>query len=136
MRIWPILERTLRQVDADAMTREAASAALVSSEGCIVLANYLNSAVKRVQRADYRFKAPLLTLAARRAEDDDGVDLIYDPKEGALYAETDEAQFSFHVYKDWTVDWSLVAHETIPHYTWSGIEQQTWALEVLLRHAA
>ncbi|MEM1096277.1 MAG: hypothetical protein AAGJ10_16885 [Bacteroidota bacterium] len=101
-----------------------------------MLANYLNSAVKRVPVADYRFKVPLLVLAAKRAEDDDGVDLIYDPSEGALYAETDEAQFSFHIHKDWTVDWSAVAHETIPHYTWSGIEQQTWALDALLRHAA
>ncbi|GAB5518120.1 MAG: hypothetical protein RhofKO_03710 [Rhodothermales bacterium] len=134
--VWPILDRTLRQLNADAVTREAACAALASSEGCIVLANYLNSEVKRSHRADYRFKVPLLVLAAHRADQDDGVDLIYDPAEGALYAETDNAQYSFHIFKDWTVDWEAVAHETIPHYAWSGIEQQTWALDALLRHAA
>jgi len=134
--VWPILKRTLRQVGADDVTHEAACAALVSSEGCIVLANYLNSAVKRAPVADYRFKVPLLVLAAQHAAEDDGVDLIYDPTEGALYAETDDGQFSFHIYKDWTVDWSAIAHETIPRYEWSGVEQQTWALDALLRHAA
>ena len=134
--IGPVLGRALRQINADAHTRDAACAALASSEGCVVLANYLNSEVKRSRRADYRFKVPLLVLAAHHADQDGGVDLVYDPAEGALYAETDDAQYSFHIFKDWTVDWEAVAHETIPHYAWSGIEQQTWALDALLRHAA
>ena len=61
-------------------------------------------------------------------------DSIYCPVEGCLYFETDEDQYSFHVYKDWTVDWAEVADEEIKGYEWTGIENQTWALDRLLAY--
>jgi len=42
------------------------------------------------------------------------------------------SQFSFHVYKDWTVDWSGVADEVEHDYEWSGKDNQTWALDWLM----
>lgn len=132
--IWPLVDAALRVIEADDTTREAARAALGSSDGCVVLANYLNSEVKRIHEMDYRFKVPLLVLAADMARDDDGADSIYDPEEGALYFETDESQYSFHVFKDWTVDWEAVADEVEKGYEWTGVENQTWALDHLLSY--
>ena len=130
--VWPLVEAALDKIDADPTTRDAARAALASSDGCAVLANYLNSEAKRVHRMDYRFKVPLVVLAAEMAREDGGADSIYDPEEGAIYFETDDGQYSFHVFKDWTVDWEAVADEVEKGYTWSGIENQTWALDQLL----
>lgn len=132
--IWPLVERALDCIGADEVTRAAARHALPYSDGCVVLANYLNSEAKRVFKMDYRFKVPLIVLAAELARTDGGADSIYDPDEGALYFETDESQYSFHVFKDWTVDWPAVADEIIPGYEWSGIENQTWALDQLLTY--
>ena len=132
--VWPLVEEALTRIEADDMTREAAVAALESSDGCVVLANYLNSEAKRVHKMDYRFKVPLIVLAAEMARDDGGADVIYDPDEGALYFETDEAQYSFHIFQDWTVDWEVVADEVITGYEWTGIENQTWALDQLLTY--
>ena len=132
--VWPLVEAALQRIEADETTAEAARAALASSDGCIVLANYLNSEAKRIFSMDYQFKVPLVVLAAEMAREDDGADSIYDPDEGALYFETDEGQYSFHVFKDWTVDWETVADEVQAGYEWSGIENQTWALDQLLEY--
>ncbi len=134
VRVGPLGEAALDVIGADHGTREAARGAMRYSDGCVVLANYLNSEAKRVFRMDYRFKAPLLTLAATLARQDEGADVIYDAEEGAIYFETDEAQFSFHTFKDWTVDWEALADEVIAGYEWSGIENQTWALDMLLAY--
>lgn len=130
--VWPLVETALDLIGAEETTRDAARAAIQSSDGCVVLANYLNSEAKRVHKMDYNFKVPLICLAAEMARDDDGADSIYDPEEGAIYFETDTEQFSFHVYKDWTVDWVAVADEIEKGYEWSGNENQTWALDLLL----
>ena len=132
--VWPLIETALDLIEADQTTRDAAKVAIMSSDGCVVLANYLNSEAKRVSKMDYSFKVPLICLAAEMARDDDGADSIYDPDEGALYFETDNDQFSFHVYKDWTVDWPAVADEVIKGYEWTGNENQTWALDLLLSY--
>ena len=130
--IWPFVETALQKIEADTVTYEAARAALETSDGCVVLANYLNSEAKRIHRMDYRFKVPLIVLAAECAREDGGADSIYDAEEGAIYFETDDGQYSFHVFKDWTVDWEAVADEVINGYEWTGIENQTWALDQLL----
>ena len=130
--VWPLVMEALTLIEADPATIEAARIAMASSDGCVVLANYLNSEAKRVHKMDYRFKVPLIVLAAERARTDGGCDSIYDPDEGALYFETDEAQYSFHVFRDWTVDWARVADEVEAGYEWTGIENQTWALDRLL----
>ncbi|MDX1531251.1 MAG: hypothetical protein R3362_06970 [Rhodothermales bacterium] len=130
--VWPLVEAALDKIGADAATREAARAALETSDGCVVLANYLNSEAKRVHRMDYRFKVPLIVLAAELAREDAGADSIYCPNEGCIYFETDEGQYSFHVFKDWTVNWEAVADETEEGYPWSGVENQAWALDQLL----
>jgi hypothetical protein len=132
--VWPLVEAALDVIGADAITRAAARAALATSDGCAVLANYLNSEAKRVHRMDYRFKVPLIVLAADLARADGGADAVYCPDEGCVYFETDEAQYSFHVFKDWTVAWETVAPETIPGYEWAGEEHQTWALDRLLTY--
>lgn len=132
--VWPLVERALACIDADPVTYEAARVALAFSDGCVVLANYLNSEAKRVHKMDYRFKVPLIVLAAEMARADGGADVVYDPDEGALYFETNEGQYSFHVFRDWTVDWEAVAGETVRGYTWSGVENQTWALDHLLTY--
>ncbi|MEZ4702131.1 MAG: hypothetical protein R2834_17485 [Rhodothermales bacterium] len=132
--VWPAVEAALNLIEADEVTRDAARVALTCSDGCIVLANYLNSEAKRVVKMDYRFKVPLLVLAADMARTDGRADSFYDPDEGALYFETDEHQFSFHVFKDWTVAWDVVADEVVKGYEWSGIENQTWALDILLAY--
>lgn len=130
--VWPLVEAALEKIEADEPTRDAARAAVEYSDGCVILANYLNSQAKRVHKMDYRFKVPLVVLAAQKAREDDRADSIYDPDEGALYFETDEDQYSFHVFKDWTVDWPQVADEEISGYEWIGIENQTWALDRLM----
>ena len=130
--IWPLVEAALTRIEADETTTEAARAALACGDGCVVLANYLNSEAKRILSMDYQFKVPLIVLAAEMAREDDGADSIYDPDEGALYFETDGGQYSFHVFKEWTVAWETVADEVIAGYEWSGVENQTWALDQLL----
>ncbi len=132
--VWPIVVAALDLIGVEETTRDAAKIAIESSHGCVVLANYLNSEAKRIHKMVYDFKVPLIVLAAEKAGEDDGADSIYDPDEGALYFETDTDQFSFHVYKDWTVDWETVADEVIKGYEWSGNENQTWALDLLLTY--
>lgn len=132
--VWPLVEAALDLIGAEDSTREAARQALKSSDGCAVLANYLNSEAKRVHKMDYRFKVPLIVAAAELARNDGGADSIYCPNEGCVYFETDEGQYSFHVHKEWTVDWAQVVDEVVPGYAWSGEEQQTWALERLLSY--
>ena len=132
--VWPLVEAALDLIEAEETTRDAAKLAITCSDGCVVLANYLNSEAKRIHRMVYDFKVPLVVLAAELAREDDRADSIYDPEEGAIYFETDTDQFSFHVYKDWTVDWAAVADEVIKGYEWSGDENQTWALDLLLTY--
>jgi hypothetical protein len=130
--VWPLVETALDRIDADPSTRDAAEAALEHGDGCVVLANFLNSEAKRVHEMDYRFKVPLVVRAAEQARADDTATSIYDPDEGCVYFETDVSQFSFHVYKDWTVDWAEVADEVQAGYEWSGEDNQTWALDWLM----
>jgi len=132
VQVWPLVESALDTIDADPSTRDAAQAAMEHGDGCVVLANFLNSEAKRVHEMDYRFKVPLVVLAAEQAREDDTATSIYDPDEGCVYFETDVSQFSFHVYKDWTVDWSKVADEVQDGYEWSGEDNQTWALDWLM----
>jgi len=132
--VWPLVEAALDVIGADEVTREAARYAMETSDGCAVLANYLNSEAKRVHKMDYRFKVPLVVLAAELAREDGLADSVYCPGEGCVYFETDDAQYSFHVFKDWTVDWEAVADDTAEGYEWSGEEQQAWALDRLLSY--
>jgi hypothetical protein len=132
--VWPYVAAALDAIGADDTTRHAARLALRRSDGCVVLGNYLNSEAKRVHRMDYRFKVPLIVLAASLAREDGGADAFFCPTEGCVYFETDDGQYSFHVFKDWTVDWDAVAHETVPGYEWAGEEQQAWALDLLLAY--
>ena len=134
VQLWPLIEAALDTIEAEETTREAAQSAISCSDGCIVLANYLNSEAKRVTKMDYSFKVPLIVYAAQKAREDDRADSVYDPVEGAVYFETDEDQFSFHVHKDWTVDWETVVDEVVNNYEWSGDENQTWALDILLTY--
>jgi hypothetical protein len=132
--VWPLVEAALDVIGADPAIRDAARSAMETSEGCVVLGNYLNSQAKRVVRMDYRFKVPLIVLAAEKAREDGLADSIYDGKEGAIYFETDDGQYSFHTFKDWTVDWPAVADEQVDGYEWSGIENQAWAVDQLLKY--
>ena len=130
--VWPLVASALDKIDADPSTRNAAEAAIEHGDGSVVLGNYLNSEAKRVHEMDYRFKVPLVVWAAQQAREDDTATSIYDPDEGCVYFETDVSQFSFHVYKDWTVDWTQVADEVQAGYEWSGEDNQTWALDWLM----
>jgi hypothetical protein len=132
--VWPVVEQALDAIDADEPTREAAEAALESSDGCVTLANYLNSQAKRVHKMDYQFKVPLVVLGAKMAREDGGAESIYDPEEGAIYFETEDHQFSFHIDKDWTVDWEQVADRVQTGYDWDGVEKQVWALDWLMAY--
>lgn len=132
--VWPFVTAALDRIGADEATRDAAREAARSSAGLCALGNYLNSEAKRIPKMDYAFKVPLIVAAAEQGREDGLADSFYCPDEGAVYFETDEDQFSFHVHKDWTVDWAAVVDETVPHYEWSGEEQQTWALERLLSY--
>ena len=134
VKIWPIVQDALEKIEADEPTREAAEAALESSDGCVTLANYLNGQAKRVHKMDYRFKVPLVVLGAQLAREDDGAESIYDPEEGAIYFETDDHQFSFHIDKEWTVDWEKVADRVQTGYDWDGVEKQVWALDWLMAY--
>ena len=130
--VWPLVQTALDRIDADPSTRDAARDAMEHGDGCVVLANFLNSEAKRVHEMDYRFKVPLVVMAAELAREDDTATSIYDPDEGCVYFETEVSQFSFHVYKDWTVDWPQVADEVQEGYEWSGEDNQTWALDWLM----
>jgi len=132
IQVWPLIASALDTIDADPSTRDAARAAMEHGDGCVVLGNFLNSEAKRVHEMDYRFKVPLVVLAAEQAREDGTATSIYDPDEGCVYFETDVSQFSFHVYKDWTVDWPAVADEVQEGYEWSGEDNQTWALDWLM----
>ncbi len=134
VQVWPLVEAALDKIDADPSTREAARAAMEVSDGCATLANFLNSQAKRVHKMDYRFKVPLVVMAAEMAREDGGAESIYDPEEGAIYFETEDHQFSFHVYKDWTVDWESVADRIEEGYDWDGVEKQVWALDWLMAY--
>ena len=130
--VWPLVEEALDAIEADDMTYDAARGALQRSDGCVVLATYLQSEVEHVPTADERFKVPLVVLAARHAEDDGGADAIYDPVEGTLYFETDEEDYAFEVRDDWTVDWPAVAEEEIESYPYAGGEHGPYALDRLM----
>jgi hypothetical protein len=132
VRVWPLIEEALERIEADGATRDAALAAMARSDGIAVLGNYLNSEAKRIRKMDYSFKVPVIVAAASVAREDELADSFYDPQEGCVYFETDTDQFSFHVHKDWTVDWRIVVDEVVEGYDWSGEENQTWALERLL----
>lgn len=130
--IWPLVEAALDKITADAPTRDAAQAALDYSDGCVALANYLRSEGEHIQNMDYRFRAPLLVLAAQMADEDGGVDSVYDPAQKILHFETDEAPYAFSVQEDWSVDWAEVADEVIRNYVFDEIEDHVWALDRLM----
>ncbi len=134
--VWPLVEAALERLEADDSTREAARAAIETSDGCVVLANFLDSAAQDAEagagRPDARYRVPLLVLAAEKAREDDGADSVYDAEAGMLYFETDDDSFAFDVDKDWTVNWPAVADEEIAGYEWTGIENRTWALDKLM----
>lgn len=134
VKVWPLVEKALDSVDADPTTRQAAEAALEVSDGCVTLANYLLSQEEEVPTLDTQFKVPLLVLGATMAREDDGVESVYDPEEGALYFETDDHPFAFSVYEDWTVDWERVADRTQKGYSWDGVETDVWALDWLMAY--
>jgi hypothetical protein len=130
--VWPLVEEALDAIEADDMTYEAARAALGRSDGCVVLATYLQSEVEHVPTADNRFKVPLIVLAAQHARDDDGADVIHDPAADALFFEADEEDYAFDVQDDWTVDWERVAEEEVENYTYAGGEHGPYALDRLM----
>ncbi|MFO8099116.1 MAG: hypothetical protein R6T83_05765 [Salinibacter sp.] len=132
--VGPLVETALDSIDADPTTRQAAEAALEVSDGCVTLANFLVSQEEEVPTLDTRFKVPLLVLGAKLGREDDGVESVYDPAEGALYFETDDHPFSFSVYEDWTVDWEQVADRTQKGYAWGGAETDVWALDWLMAY--
>jgi len=132
--VWPLVEAALDKIDADPSTRQAAEAAMEVSDGCATLGNFLNSQAKRVHKMDYRFKVPLIVYGAELGREDGGAETVYDPEEGAIYFETDDNQFSFHVDKDWTVDWERVADRVEEGYDWDGVEKQVWALDWLMAY--
>ena len=132
--VWPLVEEALDAIEADDMTYEAARAALGRSDGCVVLATYLQSEVEHVPTADNRFKVPLIVLAARHARSDDEADAIYDPVEGALFFETDEEDYAFEVRDDWTVDWERVAEDEVENYVYAGGEHGPYALDRLMSY--
>lgn len=132
--VWPPVEAALDAIDADQPTRQAAEAAMEVSDGCATLANFLISQGEQVEKMDYRFKVPLLVLGAKLAREDGGAETTYDPAEGILVFETDDHQFAFEVYEDWTVDWKQVADRIEEGYDWDGVEKEVWALDWLMAY--
>lgn len=132
--VWPLVEDALDAIDADPSTRDAAREAMECSDGCVTLANYLKSQAEHVQKMDYRYKVPLLVLAAELGREDDNTTCIYDPEEGALYFETDDNEFAFDVFKDWTVDWEEVADIVEEGYYWRDVDNDVWALDWLMAY--
>lgn len=132
--VWPLVESALDAIDADPSTRDAAEAAIASSDGCVTLANYLISQAEYAPKMDYRFKVPLLVYATELDKEDDGATSIYDPEEGALFFETGEHEFHFDVEQDWTVDWREVADRVQRGYQWQGVENEVWALDWLMAY--
>jgi hypothetical protein len=134
VKVWPLVEAALNEIDADQPTHQAAEAAMEVSDGCATLANFLISQAEQVEKMDYRFKVPLIVLGAKLAREDGGAETIYDPEEGAFHFETDDHQFAFEVYEDWTVDWERVADRVQESYNWDGVEKQVWALDWLMAY--
>lgn len=132
--VWPIVEDALDAIGADEMTYDAAQDALGSSDGCVVLATYLQSEAEHVPEADQRFKVPLVVLAAQHGRSDGGTDAIYDPAGEALYFETDTEDYAFEVGDAWTVDWPAVADEEIEGYSYTGGEHGPYALDRLMSY--
>ena len=135
--VWPLVEAALDTVDADPSTRDAARAAMEWSDGCVTLVNYLESQSDRVPKMDYRFKVPLIVMATELAEEDDGIASVYDPEEGYILFETDEHDFLFDIYKNWTVDWPEVADEVRKSYLREDPDlenNEVWALDWLMAY--
>jgi len=132
--VWPLVEASLDSIEADPTTRQAAQAALEVSDGCATLANFLLSQEDEVPKLDFQSKVPLLVRAAKLAQDDGGVDSIYDPDEGMMYFETDDHPFAFPVHEEWTVDWERVADKVQEGYPWDGTETEVWALDWLMAY--
>lgn len=132
--VWPIVEAALDTIDADPTTRQAAQAAMEKSDGCATLANFLAVQEEEVPKIDANYKVPLLVLGAKLAREDGGAETIYDPDEGNFFFETEEHQFAFPVYEDWTVDWEEVAARTEEGYAWDGVEKEVWALDWLMAY--
>lgn len=132
IKVWPLVEAALDAVDADPSTRDAAKDAMQYSDGCATLANFFKSQSEQVQKMDYRYRVPLLVMAAEMGREDDNTTSIYDPEEGVLYFETDEREFSFDIDKDWTVNWEEVADIVEEGYFWRDVENDVWALDWLM----
>lgn len=130
--VWPLVEEALNAIGADDLTYDAARGALGRSDGCVVLATYLQGEVEHVPTADERFKVPLIVLAAQHGAEDGESDAVYDPVEQVLYFETDEEDYAFDVRDDWTVDWERVADEEVENYPYTGGEPGPYALDRLM----
>ena len=132
--VWPLVERTLQKLEADEIALDAARKAMLTSQGCLAVANYLISESERFPRMDYSFRAPLLILAVKHAENDSGADLIYDEVEAMAYFETDDYLYGFLVMKEWSVDWASMAAEVVQSYDGEPTGGE-FALDHLLEYA-
>ncbi len=130
--VWPLVEAALKRVSADEHVMDAAQSALAYSDGCVAIANYIDTESQRIQRMDFRYRVPLIVLAAKKAREDGKADSIYDGDQEILFFETDQDQYPFDISKDWTVDWETVADERIDGYENIGADNETWALDRLM----
>ncbi len=130
--VWPLVKAALERVEADEHVMDAAESALAHSDGCVAIGNFLDTESARIQRMDFRYRVPLLVLAARKAREDGRADSIYDSAEDILFFETDQDQYPFDISKDWTVDWMEVADERIDGYDNIGSDNETWATDRLM----
>ncbi len=132
-KVWPLVETALQQIEAEEITYDAARSALASSHGCAALTNYLQSEGEKIKKMDFSFRAPLICLVAHLASEDQGCDTIYDPEAGVIFVETDEAQYSYPVMKDYQVDWKSIVDEVSEGY--ETVVDEEWALDRLLAYA-
>lgn len=131
--VWPLVESALQTIGAEEITYDAARNALKTSHGCAALANYLQSEGEKIKKMDFSFRAPLLCLVIQRAGDDEGCDTIFDPEARLIFVETDEAQYSFPVIKDYEVDWRSIVDDVEIGY--ETVVDEEWALDRLLAYA-
>ena len=131
--IWPLVNDALIAVSADEITFDAARNALASSSGTASLVNYLQMEGNNVKGMDFSFRAPLLCHLSALALDDNECDTIYDPDQTTFFIETDDAQYSLPVVKDYKIDWKSIADDVENDY--EVVTDEVWALDRLLAFA-